>query len=619
MSDTGPTGTALGGYHGRALQVDLGAGTSHRAVLRERDLRRVVGGVGLGAWLLGRHSAPGLPWDAPAAPFVVALSPLVGSPLTTSAKYAVVAKSPLTGFLCDALASDRFAIELKACGCDALVLTGACEAWSLLVVDDGAARIEPANELVGLSAEDAETRVRERLGNGFRFFGIGPAGERLVRFATVSGGGRHAGRGGLGAVLGAKRLKGVAVRGTRRTPLADVDAVMEIARDLSRRSLGPATAKYRELGTVTNLLVMNRLGALPTRNFESGSFDAAERVSGEALHAGPSVRRHCAACTIGCEHVFQSSDGRSVRMEYEGLYALGPLCGIEERGAVVDAAALCDELGIDVISGGATVALAMSLTERGVIPDGPRFGSAADLHAALRSVCDASGPGALLGQGSRALAEHHGVPDLAVHVKGMELPGYDPRAMQTLAVGLAVSTRGADHNRSGAYQADLLPGSERTVATEQKGRDAARTELDAAILDSLVLCKFLRGVFDDIADEGAQMLAAVTGWNVDGEELRTVGRRVVTLRKLYNVREGWTRADDTLPPPLLDVPLALPDGPEVTLGRADLDRMIGAYYAAQGWEPDGSVPGACIESLDLADLLPHGLAVPGPTIPEAHA
>lgn len=600
-----------GGSHGRALHVDLGRGVGERSPIPAEVTRDLVGGVGLGAWLLHRLAAPGVDALDPSAPLVVALSPLVGTPLTTSAKFAVVAKSPLTNRICDALASDRFAIELKRCGIDALVLTGAAEAWSVLVVEDDAVRTEPCPDWVGLSAAETEARARARFGDGHRFFGIGPAGEHGVLYATISGDGRHAGRGGLGAVLGAKRVKGIVVRGTGTVPLADTDRVLRLARDLSQRSLGPGTSKYRELGTVANLLTLNRLSALPTRNFRSGSFEGAEELGGAALQASRVVREHCAACTIGCEHVFRTRAGKRVRVEYEGLFALGSLLGISDRDATLELAALCDELGLDVISAGGTVAFALECAERGLtsgVPepaDLPAFGDAPGIESLLRDVAARRGAGALLADGSRRLAERLGGDAIhfAPQVKGLELPGYEPRAMQTMALGLAVSSRGADHNKSGAYEHDLSPGGDRFEATDDKGPAAARSEVRAAVLDSLILCKFLRGVFTDLLGETAELLAAVTGEPYDAAELERVGRRIVALRKLYNHREGWTLAEDTLPERFLTEPLEVPGGPPVTLSRAGLERMIASYHRAHGWDERGLPPEELQTELGLDRLL----------------
>jgi aldehyde:ferredoxin oxidoreductase len=601
-----------GGYCGESLCVELGARSFVRIPLPAEELRRFVGGSGLGTRLLLRQMPRGVGALEERSVVVVALSPLVGTPLTTSAKFAVVAKSPATDRICDALASDRFAIELKRAGMDALVLKGACRSWSILVIEERGVRLEPADDLVGLSSAAAEDEVRQRLGREFRFFGIGPAGERLVRFATISGDGRHAGRGGLGAVLGSKRLKGIAVRGTTPVEVAEPAAVLRLAKELSRRSLGPETAKYRELGTVANLLVLNRLAALPTRNFQSGTFEGAARVSAESLHQLPSVRKHCAACTIGCEHVFES-DGKTVRLEYEGLFALGPLVGVDDRGAVLAAAAKCDELGLDVISAGGTIAFAMECGERGWLDGAPRFGDGPGLLELLDAIAAREGLGDLLAEGSRraAAAIGNGAPRIAPHVKGLEIPGYEPRALKAMALGLAVSTRGADHNRSSAYEEDFRPGADRLATDATKGPAAARSEVRAAVLDSLIVCKFLRGVFGDLMAEGAEMLSAVTGWDVTAAELEETGARIVTAKKLFNVREGWTREEDTLPDRFLEEPLGdAPGGDETRfrLGRAELDLMISSYYAAHGWTERGEVPAARVAALCLADL--EGMGVP---------
>src|SRR5207247_738541 len=320
---------------------------------------------------------------------------------------------------------------------------------SVLVLDDGAMRIAPAADLWGLSARATAAILAERLGPRFHCAVIGPAGERLVRYATVSHDNRHAGRGGLGAVMGAKNLKAVAVAGSKRIPVADPAGVVAAAKDLSRRSFGPATAKYRELGTVANLLTFNRFAALPTRNFQQGTFDQAAALSGEELNAARRVTRNsCAACTIGCEHIYEAPGGQ-VRLEYESLFALGSLCGIGDADVVLMAARRCDQLGLDTISTGASIAFAMECAERGLLDEPDlRFGNAARQRELIEAIGRREGLGALLAEGTRRAAAVIGgaAPDFAPHVKGLELPGYEPRALQTMALGFAVGSRGADHN-----------------------------------------------------------------------------------------------------------------------------------------------------------------------------
>ncbi|HJZ93033.1 MAG TPA: aldehyde ferredoxin oxidoreductase family protein [Gemmataceae bacterium] len=593
------------GYHGRYLRIDVARGGAEYVPLAEDVCRHFIGGVGLGTWILMREAPTAVDPLAPDAPLVFCFSPLVGTPLTTSAKFAVVAKSPLTNRLNDALSSSHFALAGKRTGADALVLVGRSQQPSRLVIDDGAVRIEPAGDLWGLPTDEASARLKELLGPEFQTAVIGPAGEQLVKFATISHDSRHAGRGGLGAVLGSKNIKAVAVRGSLRVEVADPGGVVAAAKELSVRSFGPATAKYRELGTVANLLTFNRLNALPTRNFQAGTFAGADEISGESLNAGRRVARNsCAACTIGCEHIYAPTDGPGVRLEYESLFALGPLCGISDRDAILAAARMCDRFGMDTISAGATVAFAMECAERGLInaPD-LRFGNASALLEALEQIASRRGIGNLLAEGTRAAAVRLGgeAPDFAPHVKGLEIPGYEPRALQTMALGFAVGSRGADHNRSGAYEADFSERADRLHGSADSARLAVETEDRAALIDSLILCKFLRGVFASLFDESADLLGRVTGWDVTGDELRETSRRIVTLKKLFNIREGWTPAEDTLPKRMLSEGLPSAAGPGASLPAKRLREMVAAYYRERGWDERGDVPARQIDELGLSE------------------
>jgi aldehyde:ferredoxin oxidoreductase len=586
------------GYHGRYLRVDLSSGTAAWRPLPESVLRRFIGGVGLAAWLLHREAPAGVDPFAPEAPLVFCFSPLVGTPLTTSAKFAVAAKSPLTERFNDALSSSHFALAGKKAGADAMVIAGACVEPSILIIDDGEVRIESAGDLWGREIGDAAELIEQRLGSEFRSAVIGPAGENRVRYATISHDRRHAGRGGLGAVMGSKRLKALCVRGTQRVAVADPAGVIAAAKDLSARSFGPATAKYRELGTVANLLTFNRLNALPTRNFQQGHFENAAAISGEELNGARRVARSsCAACTIGCEHIY-AAPGGEVRLEYESLFALGSLCGIGDHDVILESARRCDALGLDTISTGATIAFAMECAERGLI-DAPklRFGDGRAMLATIEQIARRDGLGELLAEGTRRAAATIGgpAPSFAPHVKGLEIPGYEPRALQTMALGFAVGARGADHNRSGAYEADFSAKADRRHGAPDAALLAIETEDRAALIDSLILCKFLRGVFTDLYAEGAELLAKVTGWDVSADELRTTARRIATAKKLFNEREGWTPAEDTLPERFFSEGLA--DG--AALPRERLDQMVRAYYAARGWDESGRVPARLAQDLDL--------------------
>jgi aldehyde:ferredoxin oxidoreductase len=572
------------GYHGCYLRIDVSNGTGEYVPLDETVLRQYIGGSGLGVWLLLNAGAAHVDPLAPEAPLVFAFSPLVGSPLTTSAKFAVVSKSPLTGRINDSLASSGFAIAGKSCGCDAIMIVGRAAELSVVIIDEAGVRIESADEHRGATCRETETALRARLGANFRIASIGPAGERLVRYATVSHDGRHAGRGGSGAVLGAKNVKAIALRGTRRAEWAHPVELTTISKSLSKRSFGPATAKYRELGTATNMLTFNRFGALPTRNFQRGTFDEAAAISPEQLSSTRSkTRESCVACTIGCEHIY-SLGGSGVRVEYESLFALGSLCGVGDADAVLRASQRCDELGLDTISTGGTIAFAMECVERGWLDEQwLKFGSGDAVLRAIELIGAREGIGNLLAEGSRAaaLAIGHNSIAFAPQVKGLEIPGYEPRALQTMALGFAVGARGADHNRSGAYEVDFSDKVDRRHVTLDAVRHAIETEDKAALMDSMIICKFLRGVFEDFHAEAAEMLCSVTGWDVSAGELRETARRIVSAKRQFNILAGWTQAEDTLPERFLNTPL--PNDPAASLSRERLDDLVTEYHRQRGW------------------------------------
>ncbi|MCS7167645.1 MAG: aldehyde ferredoxin oxidoreductase C-terminal domain-containing protein [Gemmatales bacterium] len=617
------------GYHGRYLRVDLTQKATEAIPLPEKVLRHYLGGVGLGTWLLLQHWPDNFPEDEwhlgnycpphstrrwpstqfalhPRAPFVCAFSPLIGSPLTTSARCALVACSPLTGRLNDALCGSQWALTGKRTGFDALVFQGACAEPTVVLLDEDRLELLPAQRWWGLSEPETEAALQAELGSDWAFLVIGPAGEHLVRFATGSHARRHAGRGGLGAVLGAKRVKAIGVRGQRRVRFAQPQALAEYARRLSQISLGPATAKYRELGTVANLEVFARLGVLPQRNFDIGITAAPSSPSqSTTVELAPllerlarthlPVRQGCVACTIGCEHLYQSDE--PVRLEYESLFALGPMCGVHDAEAVLHAAQLCDELGLDTISTGGTLAWAMACVEHGLLDAELHFGDAHAVTTWIRRIAYREGLGDLLAEGSRlAAAEINPAAErLALHVKGLELPGYDIRRLPHLALGLAVNARGADHNRSSAYDADFAPRSPDSDSPRAWAAQVVACEDRAALLDSLILCKFLRHALSDWYAESAIMLQLITGWDITPDELRATARRIIDAKKRFNLHVGWTCAEDILPEALWQQQLTNATcGPtrsgvfsSTIIDRTRFFQARQEYYRLRGWDELG--------------------------------
>lgn len=578
------------GYHGCWLRIDLSRPDWTSIPLPEELLRRTIGGTGLGTELLLSEGAALADPLSPEASLAFVFSPLVGSPLTTSAKFAVVSRSPLTGRFNDSLASSGFAVAGKKTGYDAILITGRADQLSLLMVDDGRVSILPAAEYAGQDISETESRLQQQFGPEFEIAVIGPAGERLVRFATISHAGRHAGRGGSGAVLGSKNIKAILVRGTQRVRWADSEALVRYAKRLSEKSFGPATEKYRELGTASNLLVFNRLNVLPTRNFQDGHFAAAATLSPEQLsESRQRTRASCVACTIGCEHLYElQGASHPVRIEYENLFALGPLCGIQDPDTVLRASAMCDEAGIDTISAGGTIAFAMECAERGLLNE-PwlRFGDGAALLHALKLIRSGEGIGTLLAGGSRFAAGVIGQSSIefAPQVKGLELPGYDPRGLQMMGLGFAVGPRGADHNRSGAYEVDFSESADRRDPDPSRIQAVIETEDKAVLMDSLILCKFLRGVFDDFFEAAAEMLQMVTGWNLTPQELRNTAKQLINAKKQFNIRAGWSPAEDRLPERMLNRPM--PSDSRACLTTERLAALIREYNLARGWDEQG--------------------------------
>ncbi len=610
------------GYHGKALIVDLSTRSHRWETISEKVLRGFIGGIGLGTYLLYKYCPAGADPLGPDNPLIFVGSPLVGSRLTTSSKFAVMTKSPLTGFIGDSLSSSFLATELKkSCG-DALIIVGGAETPTLLFIEDGVPQFLDAADLMGLGTFDTEQAVKEKLGRQTRVASIGPAGENLVRYASIANdGGRQAGRCGPGAVMGSKNLKALALHGSQTVEVAEPVATHEYGIDLSKRSLGAATEKYRDLGTMANVTVFNRLGTLPTRNFRESSFEGAERVSGEHLHQEHLAKNaSCANCTIGCEKILVTSDeGKKTkgRMEYESLFALGPLCGVDDPNTVIRAAAICDDLGMDTISAGVTIAWAMECFETGLLTADDtggidlRFGNGQAVLDMLELIGHRQDLGSLLAEGTRKASQRlgGGSGDWAMHVKGLELPGYEPRSLKTMALGLAVTPRGACHNRSSAYEADFSERVDRLTVDDTRGLIAAESEDFEAVLDSLIWCKFLRKAFNDFYQESAQVYTMITGWDMSPGELKQAGERIHNLKKLFNIREGWRRQDDSLPPRTLqeELPTGIVAG--VGLTQEELDYMIAGYYRARGWNEDGSVPDTKLAELGLLDLLPESSSV----------
>ena len=608
-------------YAGRILHVDLSTGKVKTEPLKEEMAKQFIGGIGLGIRLLMDYSKPGTDPFSPDNPLIFVTGPLSGTMGPTAGNgYAVVSKSPATGGIAESKAHGFFGPELKRAGYDAVVFTGKSEKLVYVWIDDDSVHLMDAEQLRGKSPYETDVAIREELGDHYiRVSAIGEAGEKLVRFASIINDEfRAIGRTGMGAVMGSKNLKAVAVRGTNDVNVADLEGFKEFIKMIHERMKGPATRKYRTLGTPENVLVLNALAALPTRNFTQATFEDAEKVSGEYLNEHY-VKKiiGCATCAMRCDHVAVVPEGpykgSTSRMEFECLWALGPSCGIGRLDAIIEAMRLANHYGMDGISAGVVIGFAMDLYENGILTkentDGVdlRFGNHEALIEMVKKIGTRDGwLGDILAEGTMRAAEKigKGADQYACHIKGLELPGYDLRGLKTAALGFAVSFRGACHLRSGAYSPDVKGKVNRFVIEKGRGKIVMGEEDVYNIIDSLILCKFSRGTYYDGLDDMAKYYTLATGIEVSAEDLRKAGERINNLARLFNIREGvGTREFDTLPPKIMNVPI--PDegvAKGAVVNKEEFELGLDDYYAVRGWTREGIPTMEKLNELDLGEF-----------------
>ncbi|MEM2676125.1 MAG: aldehyde ferredoxin oxidoreductase family protein, partial [Candidatus Bathyarchaeia archaeon] len=559
------------GYAGRILHVDLTTGKTRTEPLNEDYAKKYIGGIGLGMRLWLDYSKAGVDPFSPENPLVLATGPTSGSVWPTGGNgHAFVSKSPQSYGIAEAKSHGSFGTELKRAGYDAVVFHGRAEKPVYVWIDDDSVQILDASHLWGKSPAETEDMIKEELGDYYiRVAAIGPAGEKLVRIACIiNEKSRAAGRCGLGAVMGSKNLKAIAVRGTKDVMVAKPDEFLEFVKEFHERMKGPATKKYRTLGTPENVLVHNALHCMPTRNYNNAHFEAAEKVSGEYLNERYVAKIiGCSSCAMRCEHICVVTEGpykgAMARVEYEPLWALGPYCGIDRLDAIIKGSELCNYYGMDSISAGVIVGFAMDCYENGILTqkdmDGieARFGNHEALVRLLEKMGKRDGIGDILAEGVKFAAEKigKGAEKLAQHIKGVEVTGYDLRCLKTAALGFAVSFRGADHNRHGAYAFDVKGKFNRLKY--EKGRAKAVKDIEDVytIIDSLIICKFSRGTYYKEFEDLAKLYTLVTGWETTPEEMRLKGERINNLARVINVREGLGRKDDHLPYKVMHMPI----------------------------------------------------------------
>ena len=589
------------GWMGKILEADLTKGEIAQVDLDEKLARDFVGGRGLGVKILyDRVGAKIKPLD-PENLLIFAAGPLTGTLAPATGRYCVVTKSPLTGTVFDAHSGGFWGPELKFAGFDAIVVKGQSKKPVYLWVHDGGAELRDAGKLWGRGTHATTDAIRKELGDDkVKVTCIGPAGEKLVRIAAIiNDKHRAAGRGGVGAVMGSKRLKAIAVRGTKKPKIANKESfityVKECQKLLKENSVtGTGLPTY---GTAILVNIINEHGIYPTRNFQTGVFPTADRTSGETMADTILVRsKGCFACPMVCGRVTKVEGQEGEGPEYGTIWAFGAQCGIDDLAAISKANYLCNDLGLDTISMGNTIGCAMELAERGGL-EGPKFGDAKSIVELTRKTAMREGLGDKLAEGSARLAKECGAPELSMSVKGLELPAYDPRGVQGHGLAYATSNRGGCHLRAYMIAPEVLgiPKLMERFSTSGKPETTVIFQNLFATLDSLVACKFTSFALETV--QYAKLLTAATGIEFTDEALMTIGERIWNLERLYNLREGFTAKDDTLPKRLTDEPM--PEGP--SKGRTCmLAKMLPAYYAFRGWNSKGVPTKEKLRELGLA-------------------
>lgn len=579
---------------GKLLQIDLSNKKMGEISIEDNVVRNFLGAKGLGAYLLYTMLKSQTDPLSPDNLLMFLNGPLTGTSFPTSGRTTVVTKSPLTGLFLDSHAGGFFGPELKKTGYDGIVLKGASEKPVYLWINDGKVEIRDATGIWGLPVSETVKKIREDTDEKAHVASIGPAGENLVKFASITidkdsdpWRAGIAARGGPGAVMGSKKLKAIAVKGSGKVETYDAEKFKELSAVLNKKITDNTFVHTRRvLGTSYWIDPMNRMGILPTRNFQSGYIEDGYGLIGSNMKYYSKRDVSCYNCTIMCGKVL-NVNGNDVKVEYEDIALLGSNNGMTDVLDVAKALVLCNELGLDALSTGGTVAFAMECAEKGILKDAPEFGDAEGQRKLINDIAYKNGIGKLLSEGTKRASEKLGQnsTDFAINVKGLELPGYSPRSSWGMALAYATSDRGGCHQRAWTVRLEI-DGVLKRFSTEGIAQFVKDVQDERAAAFSLVVCDFVPLSIDDFMSG----LKYGIGVDLDEKEYIKVGERIWNLVRLFNIREaGISRKDDTLPGRMFKEPLPMPpNGKEkVSLPREAFDKMLTEYYFIRGWNENG--------------------------------
>lgn len=577
-------------YCGNILSVNFNESTLETVSFPLEWKKHYLGGRGLGSRIITDLVEPSTDPLSAENVLVFATGPLTGTGVPLGSRYMVCTKSPLTGTLSSANSGGLFGWKMKKAGFDAVVIRGRAEAPCYLHLDDGHARIRDASPYWGMTVSKTTAALTDDISDSRAGVAcIGPAGERLSPISCIMNEEtRAAGRGGMGAVMGSKNLKAIVATGSQAIGVANpdhLDMIKDRVREkVTKNGIEQALKTY---GTAVLVNIINANHILPTRNFQSAIFPAADKVSGEEMSKTIlKKRKGCYACIVQCGRVTEVDGETGEGPEYESIWAFGPDCGIDDLPAIAKANNLCNELGLDTISTGSTIACLMEMAERNIVDHPIRFGDAQGMLELVRLIGYREGIGDELAEGSLRFAGRYGNPELSMSVKGQELPAYDPRGLQGHGLQYATSVRGGCHVYGYMISPEVLGSPEKLDPYVDEGKAEyvkIFQDLTAAI-DASGMCLFSSFALD--AHDYADLVTAATGIDMDAAALLLVGERIWNLQKLFNLKAGLSRTHDTLPERLLSQPLA--EG--APSGRVwDPAPLMDEYYHARGWD-DAGVP-----------------------------
>ncbi len=612
-----------GGFFGKLLRINLSDRTTRVEEISPETLEKFVGGAALGAKLLYDEVPPGADPLGVENKLIYTAGPITGTDAPCASRLNITAKSPLTGAIANSLTGGYFPVEMKWTGHDAIVIEGKASEPVFVVIKDDAVAIKSAKKYWGLHTQDTQNYMKEDLGDhNIRISCIGPAGENLSRMGCIINEYRAAGRKGLGAVMGSKNLKAVAVRGSHKVPIAHEEKFKQTVREVldHYKASELAYPVFSKTGTSLAVDAASELGFFPIRNWrETGVEDFSRHLGSEVYSRYRQTRNACYRCPISCSQVRMARKGPYAGIategpEFETIYSLGAMVGIKDPAFVIAADRLCDELGLDTISAGATAAMAMELYENGLFTDTDgldmHFGNQEAVLAFLRMVAYREGFAGIFADGTRRAARAIGgnAGDYAMEVKGLEMPAYDVRGLKAHGVNFATSYTGADHNRGYAFQEVFgipVPHPVERLAIEGKGALAKWNQDFTGSYDVATMCEFpaqlaLAPVAQKVT---ADLLSAATGLDFGEQDVWRLGERLNNICRMFNVREGFSRKDDRLPKRVREEPIKDGLSKGEVISQKDLDFMLDEYYQARGWDRNGIPTPQKLRELGLEDTV----------------